>query len=225
MLNFHENLQLWQIAQPQLFLILIFLSHTSNIHVRISLSFSPPPPSLSLTHSHSCTASYIDMPLWSRAKQGIETPYWMQPDTMAHSSNWGFNPRDTATAASRARELDMTMPRCVWHVSFKNVAVCSVESDTLLTSLIPHLHTLSLPVFYSFFLCVSLSVFLFVALSLCFFFSLSRSLSLSLALARSLSLSLDRFFSQPPTHTHIHTVRAQLTQTFIQGCCVLSIIR
>ena len=74
MLNFHENLQLWQIAQPQLFLILIFLSHTSNIHVRISLSFSPPPPSLSLTHSHSCTASYIDMPLWSRAKQGISTP-------------------------------------------------------------------------------------------------------------------------------------------------------
>ena len=52
---------------------------------------------------HRHVASYFDTPLWSRAKEGIVTPYWMQPDVMTHSSSWGFPFRDLGTSSLQRR--------------------------------------------------------------------------------------------------------------------------
>ena len=60
---------------------------------------------------HRQKASYFDTPLWSRAKEDIVTPYWMQPKTMNESSTFHF-PLQEASAATRrpGTNLDLTVP-------------------------------------------------------------------------------------------------------------------
>jgi hypothetical protein len=64
------------------------------------------------TQDHRHVTSYFDTPMWSRAKEEVTTPFWMQPSVMSQSSTYGFPHTVTASTSRRGNgaSLDMIVP-------------------------------------------------------------------------------------------------------------------